>query len=258
MPTTSIVFQGSPLAHYVLARADDALVLGHRLSEWCGHAPMLEEDLALTNIALDLIGQARALYTYAAELEGKGHDEDDLAYLREDRHFHNLLLLEQPNGDFAVTCVRLLLFSAFAEPYWQLMQSSSDSQLAAIAAKAEKECAYHLRHASQWVIRLGDGTEESHRRTQNALDALWIYTGELFETSGDEQALIAQGIAADPEAIRPIWQNTVTAVLMEATLQVPSVSWMQTGGRRGLHSEHLGHMLAEMQYLQRTYPGAEW
>lgn len=258
MGSTSIQFTGSELARYVLQRADDALVLGHRLSEWCGHAPMLEEDIALANFGLDLIGQARALYTYAGEVEGAGHDEDQLAYRRDAGAYGNLLLLEQPNGDFAFTMVRQLLYSAFADPYWRAMSRSADPTLAAIAAKTEKESAYHLRHSAEWTIRLGDGTAESRRRAQDALDALWMYTGEPFAPDAEQERLIRDGIAADPRALRAEWDATVDDVLNRATLQRPADGWMQSGGRAGRHSEHLGYLLAELQFLQRAYPGATW
>ena len=248
----------APLFDYALRQADSALILGHRLSEWIGHAPLLEEELALGNIALDLIGEARALYAHAGTVEGKGRDEDALAYRRDAGAFRNLLLVEQPNGDFAVTIIRQLLYSAFAHPFWRALGQSRDATLAAIAAKAEKEAAYHLRHAGEWLIRLGDGTAESHRRAQAALDELWPYSGELFETDAVEQALIAEGIAVDPATLRPEWERTVAAVLAEATLAAPAGEWMQSGGRGGRHSEHLGHLLATMQFLQRAYPGAVW
>jgi ring-1,2-phenylacetyl-CoA epoxidase subunit PaaC len=248
----------APLFTYTLRLADNALVLGHRLSEWCGHAPVLEEDLALANMALDLIGQARSLYSYAGEVEGGGRDEDALAYLRDAGEFRNVLLVEQPNGDFASTIVRQLLYAAFAEPYMAALARSKDAMLAAIAGKAVKEMAYHLRHAAEWTIRLGDGTEESHRRAQAALDELWPFTGELFEIDQTERALIEAGIAADPTGLRPIWDRTVADVLAQATLTRAPVGWMQTGGRTGRHSEHLGHMLADMQSMQRAYPGAQW
>jgi ring-1,2-phenylacetyl-CoA epoxidase subunit PaaC len=244
--------------NYTLALADDALVLGHRLSEWIGHAPVLEEELALGNIALDLIGEARALYTYAGALEGKGRDEDALAYRRDAHEFLNLLLVEQPNGDFAVTIARQVLFSAFVHPFWRELSASRDETLAAIAAKAEKEAAYHLRHAGEWLIRLGDGTEESGRRAQDALEELWPYTGEMFAVDEETEALIAGGTAVDPTRLRPEWERTVGDLLARATLQRPADGWMQQGGRRGHHSEHLGHLLAEMQFLQRAYPGAVW
>ena len=241
----------TPLVLYALRRADDALVLGHRLSEWCGHAPSLEEDMALANMGLDLLGQARSLYSYAAEVEAAGHDEDDLAYLRDAPQYRNLLMLEQPNGDFAHTMARQFLYAAFADLYWRAMTRSPDATLAAVAAKSEKEMAYHLRHSSEWMIRLGDGTAESHRRAQAALDALWPYTGEMFE---DEDC--AAGV--DLSALQTPWLATVADVLTQATLAVPGGAWMQRGGRSGRHTEHLGPMLATMQHLQRAYPGATW
>jgi ring-1,2-phenylacetyl-CoA epoxidase subunit PaaC len=247
-----------PLLTYTLRLADNALILGHRLSEWIGHAPLLEEELALGNVALDLIGQARALYAYAGAIEGQGRDEDALAYLRDAPEFRNILLVEQPRGDFACTIVRQLLYSAFMRPFWQALAHSTDATLAAIAAKAAKEAAYHLRHASEWLIRLGDGTAESHRRAQAALDELWPYVGEMFESDAVEQALIGQGIAVDPASLRAEWQSSIDAVLVEATLTQPAASWMQSGGRHGRHSEQLGHLLAQMQFLQRAYPGAAW
>ncbi len=253
---TTIAVTETPLLHAVLARADDALVHAHRLSEWCGHAPMIEEDLALGNVALDLLGQARSLYTYAAEIEGKGRTEDDLAYLRDAPQFRNLLMLEQPKGDFAYTIGRLFLHSAFLHPWWQAAMSSTDATLAAIAAKAEKEVAYHLRHSGEWLIRLGDGTEESHRRAADALDRLWRFTGEMF--AADDADLVARGVLPDAAEIRPQWEATVARVLAEATLDRPKDGWMQAGGRRGVHTEPLGHMLAVMQHLQRAYPGATW
>ena len=217
---------------------------------------MLEEDLALANLALDLIGQARTLYSYAAALEDAGRTEDDYAYLREDRQYRNLLLLEQPNGDFAATIVRQFLYAAFIDAWWQRMEGSSDAALAAIAAKASKESAYHLRHASEWLIRLGDGTDDSHRRAQAALDRLYPYAGEMFEP--EDPDLVAAGTVIDPASLRTNWDNLVDDVLTQATLRRPAEGWAQTGGRTGNHSEHLGHMLAEMQHLQRSFPGAVW
>jgi ring-1,2-phenylacetyl-CoA epoxidase subunit PaaC len=253
----------SPLFTYALALADDALVLGHRLSEWSGKAPMLEEDIALSNLALDLIGQARLYYAYAGEIEDRAagadaRDEDALAYLRDERLYSNVLLVEQPNGDFALTMMRQLLYAAFMHPYLQALQRSADPRLAEIAAKAVKEMAYHLRHASEWVIRLGDGTDESHARAAAALEELWAYTGELFEMDAGERDLVRAGIAVDRESVRPIWQATLDRVLREATLARPADRWMHTGGRKGRHSEHLGHLLAEMQVLHRAHPGATW
>jgi ring-1,2-phenylacetyl-CoA epoxidase subunit PaaC len=255
---TTIAAADAPLVQYALRLADNALVLGHRLSEWCGHAPMLEEDIALANMALDLIGQARLLYAYAAEVEGEGRDEDQLAYLRDAGQYRNLLLTEQPNGDFAFTIARQSLYSAFVVPFWRALAGSRDETLAAIAAKAEKETAYHLRHCAEWLIRLGDGTAESHTRAQDALDELWPYTGELFEADAVERGLIERGVAVDPQALRAEWDETVETVLAEAMLRRPADGWMQSGGRSGRHSEHLGHLLAELQFLQRAYPGAKW
>jgi ring-1,2-phenylacetyl-CoA epoxidase subunit PaaC len=248
----------SDLALYALRRADDALILGHRLSEWCGHGPMLEEDMALANIGLDLIGQARSLYQYSAEIRADGSDEDKLAYLRDAPAYRNLLLAELPNGDFARTIVRVFLYAAFADPFWQATMRSGDERLAAIAAKSEKESAYHLRHSAEWVIRLGDGTDESRSRAQDALDYLWPYTGEMFEADESDRALIEAGVAMDPESLRAAWSRTVSEILAEATLTQPPSGWMQSGGRAGRHSEHLGHLLSEMQFLQRAYPGATW
>jgi len=246
------------LFDYVLRLADDALILGHRLSEWCGHAPLVEEELALANIGLDLIGNARALYDYAGALEGQGRDQDALAYRRDAAAYRNLLLVEQPNGDFAATIARQFLYAAYAAPFWREMAGSRDATLAAIAAGARNEAAYHLRHAGAWLVRLGDGTAESRHRAQAALDTLWPYTGEMFEADETVAALVAEEIAADPASLRPDWDKTVAAVLAEATLALPAEGWMQSGGRHGRHGEHLGHILAELQFLQRAYPGANW
>jgi ring-1,2-phenylacetyl-CoA epoxidase subunit PaaC len=258
MAIASIQVTETPLVLYALRRADDALILGHRLSEWCGHAPAMEEDMALANMGLDLLGQARELYSYAADVEGKGNDEDKFAYLRDVRQYRNLLLLEQPNGDFARTMVRQFFYAAFADLYWRAMMKSSDATLAAIAAKSEKESAYHLRHSSEWMVRLGDGTEASHRRAQDAVDDLWAYTGEMFAVDESERALIERGVAVDPAALHPQWLITVSDVVGEATLVLPKSGWMQQGGRSGKHSEHLGHLLSELQSMQRTFPGATW
>lgn len=248
----------TPLVHYVLRRADDALVLGHRLSEWTGKAPILEEEMALANMALDLIGQARSLYSYAGAVEGAGHDEDDFAYLRRERDYRNLLLVERPNGDFAHTILRQFFYAAYADPYWRAMMQSADATLAAIAAKAEKEMAYHLRHSAEWVLRLGDGTAESHRRVADALAELWPFTGEMFLADAEEQALIGEGIAIDPAGLRATWDATVGEILQAAMLEVPKGGFMQQGGRQGRHSEHFGHLLTELQYIQRLVPGASW
>lgn len=256
MATTSIALAESPLVAQLLSRADDVLILGHRLSEWTGHAPTLEEELALANIALDLIGQARALYGYAGSLTG--HSEDQLAYLRDAPAWRNCLIAELPNGDFAFSVARLLLFAAFYDPFWRAAQRSSDATIAAVAAKAEKETAYHLRHAAEWLIRLGDGTAESRRRAQTAIDTLWPYTGELFEVTVTDAALIGDGTIPDPATLRDAWNASLGGALSRATLVRPADGWMQSGGRTGRHTEHLGYLLAEMQFLQRTYPGATW
>jgi ring-1,2-phenylacetyl-CoA epoxidase subunit PaaC len=249
--TTSIAVAATPVVQQLLCRADDALILGHRLSEWTGHAPTLEEELALANIALDLIGQARALYSYAGT--HTGHTEDQLAYLRDAPAWRNCLIVELPNGDFAFSIARLLLVSAFTDPFWRVATASTDNTFGAVAAKAEKETAYHLRHAAEWLIRLGDGTTESHRRAQTALDELWPYTGELFTGLPDDA-----DIAPDPRSLHDTWNDTVNGILSRATLERPLDGWMQSGGRDGRHTEHLGHLLAEMQFLQRTYPGVTW
>ncbi len=247
------------LVEYLLRHGDDRLVLGHRLSEWCGHAPILEEDIALANIALDLIGQARQFLTYAGEVEGRGRSEDDLAYLRDAHGYRNLLLVELPNEDFARTIARQFLFDAFnVELMAGLAAGSRDERLAAIAAKAVKEVSYHARHSSEWMIRLGDGTEVSHGKIQAALDDLWMYTGEMFAMDEVDEALVAAGIGVDLAALKPSWDRRVDEVLGEATLRRPEDVWMQTGGKAGRHTEHLGYLLAEMQFLQRAYPGAKW
>src|SRR6202165_4328364 len=233
MTTASISVSETPLVLYTLRRADDALILGHRLSEWCGHGPMLEEDMALANMGLDLLGQARELYSHAARVEGKGNDEDKLAYLRDVRQYRNLLLLEQPNGDFARTMVRQFFYAACADLYWRAMMKSGDTTLAAIAAKSEKESAYHLRHSSEWIVRFGDGTGESHRRAQVAIDDLWAFTGEMCEADESERALIDGGVAVDPATLHPQWLRTVSNIVNEATLALPKGDWMQQGGRNG-------------------------
>jgi ring-1,2-phenylacetyl-CoA epoxidase subunit PaaC len=247
-----------PLFTVVLALADDALVLGHRLSEWSGQAPMLEEDIALSNLALDLIGQARAFYSYAGEIEGLGRDEDRLAYFRDARGFRNCLLVEQPNGDFAATMLRHLLFAAFQHRYYEAMTRSSDGRLAEIAAKAAKEMAYHVRHAGEWVIRLGDGTDESRGRALAALEDLWGLTGELFEMTAAERSFAAAGVVPDRVALKPQWDAAVASVLRDATLPLPKSRAMQTGGRLGQHTEYLDHLLATMQVLARQHPDAVW
>lgn len=242
------------LFNALLELADDHLVLGHRLSEWCGHAPMLEEDLAMPNMALDLIGTARVLYDHAGKVEGQGRDEDALAYLRGEREYRNCLLVERENGDFAVTMLRQLYFAAFMEPYWQAALDSSDEVVKGVAGKAVKEMAYHIRHAGEWVIRLGDGTKESAARMRDAVEELHCFTEELFEEGA------AEGVDALPSraAIRPVWQATIVRIFAEAGLSMPDAVYPQTGGRSGQHNEVLGHMLAEMQSLHRAHPGAVW
>lgn len=245
-------------ARWLARLADDQLILGHRLSEWVGHAPMLEEELALGNLALDLIGQARSLYAMAAEAEGKGRTEDDFAFLRPERQFQNLLLVERPNGDFAHTMLRQFFFAAFMLPYWQAAKASTHAGVAAVAAKAEKELAYHLRHSGEWVIRLADGTEESRARIEAAYSALLPYIEEMFEVDALTQAAIAAGVSPDPAALRPAFEHLVRQVFAEAGLHLTRHPAPQTGGRAGRHTEFMGHLLAEMQYMQRSYPGATW
>ncbi len=246
------------LFEYLLRLGDDRLVLGHRLSEWCGHAPILEEDIALANISLDLIGQATLYLHLAGETEGKGRDEDALAYFREGVEFRNVQMVELPKGDFALTIVRQFLFDAFSFHLLEELQKSANAELAGIASKGFKEVRYHLRHSSEWVQRLGDGTEESHMRAQKALDDLWRFTGEMFTTDDLDQRLVAAAIAPDPKKLEPLWRAIVTSVLTRATLTVPSETFMVSGGRRGRHTEYLGHMLSEMQIVARSHPGAKW
>ena len=260
--------------HYVLHLADNALVLGHRNSEWTGHGPILEQDIALSNIALDLIGQARYLYQYAARLMNANRrpaspgasaagtqepevTEDRLAYLRDSWDFRNCLLVEQANGDWGTTVLRQFLFSAWQYYFYRELQRSRDGELSAIAEKSLKEVTYHLRWSSEWVIRLGDGTEESHVRMEKALDQLWMYTGELFLPADYEQFLAPLGIAVDLGQIQPLWATRVQEVLTEASLAIPGAV-VQKGGKQGRHTEQLGYLLAEMQFLQRAYPDCEW
>jgi ring-1,2-phenylacetyl-CoA epoxidase subunit PaaC len=245
-------------ARYVLALADDALVAAHRLGEWIASAPELEEDVALANIGLDLLGQARALLGHAGDLEGRGRGEDDLAYFRDERDFLNVQLVERDNGDFAVTMARLLLLSVYLHELWSALRSSTDPTLAAVAAKAVKEVDYHVDHARMWVLRLGDGTEESHRRMQAALDAEWPFAEELFDATHVDPSLLDAGVAVDPATLRDAWRARVAAVVDEATLTLPDVPPAVTGGRRGIHTEQMGYLLAEMQHLARSHPGASW
>lgn len=242
----------SGAAEFCLRLGDNDLILSQRLGEWCGHGPVLEEDLALTNVALDLLGQARMWLTLAGQREGKGRDEDQLAYLRDAGEFHNLLLVEQPNGDYAHTMTRQFLFDAWHRPLLEALAASGDAEIAAIAAKGAKEAAYHLRRSRDWVVRLGDGTSESHGRMETALADLWPYTGELLRADEADREQVAW------EPVEQAWRVEVEATLARATLAVPTEPWMQQGGKRGIHSEKMGVLLAEMQFLQRAYPGARW
>jgi ring-1,2-phenylacetyl-CoA epoxidase subunit PaaC len=269
------------LIQYTLQLADNPLILGHRNSEWCGHGPVLEQDIAITNISLDLIGQARNFYQYAAQLinnsrtsgglkvpsllgltkDGKGvgeASEDTLAYLRTEREFKNCLLVEQPNSDLAKTILRQFLFSAYQFYLYRELQKTRDKQLAAIAEKSLKEVIYHLRWSSEWVIRLGDGTDESHQRMLKAIDELWMYTGELFIVTGYELRITGEGIGVDITLLKSQWEKKVREIFKEATLPNPGNVFMQTGGKEGRHTEHLGYILAELQFMQRAYPGCEW
>ena len=243
------------LIDYTLHLADTTLILSQRNSEWCGHGPILEQDIAITNISLDLLGQSRNFYQYAATLIGGDATEDSLAYLRKEREFKNLLLVEQPNGDWGQTILRQYLYSQFQYLLYDKLQYSSDEQLAAIAAKAIKETTYHLRWSSEWVIRLGDGTEESHNRMLKAIDDLWRYTGEMFVPAIYETIV-------DVKALKENWQEKVNIIFNEASLIPPAgggwATFMQTGGKEGKHTEHLGYILTELQYMQRAYPGAQW
>lgn len=243
---------------YVLRLADQHLILGHRLSEQSSKGPFLEEDIACSNIALDLLGSASAFLQYAAGLEGKGRTEDDLAFLRSEREFTNTLLAEQPNVDFAWVMARHFFSDAFDYFFFEELKKSKDEQIAAIAAKSHKEITYHLRHTSKWIERLGDGTEESHQRMQDAVNTLWRFTGELFEMNEVDELLIGEGIAADLSKVHDSWLNLVNEVFGSATLAVPQDVFMLTGGKKGIHSEHLGFLLAEMQHIHRAFPEAKW
>ena len=243
---------------YLLRLADDRLILGHRLSEWCGHGPILEEDIALANIALDLIGQANLLLELAGKEEGQGRSADALAYFREAVEFRNALMMELPRGDFAFTTTRQFLVSVFEVLHLERLQAAKHPDLAGIAAKAFKETRYHARHSADWMLKLGDGTAESHDRAQAALDELWRFSGELFESDEVERQLVGEGIAVDRASLREPWRAEVARVLTAATLSVPDDTFMQRGGREGRHTEHLGHLLSEMQIVARSYPGAEW
>lgn len=243
---------------YVLRMGDNALILGQRLSEWCGHGPVLEQDIAITNIALDLMGQARSLMQYAAEIENKGRDEDQIAFLRDAWDFRNVLLVEQPNEDWAYTITRQFFFDAYNFYFHEKLVESSDAHLAAIAAKSLKEVTYHSRYSSEWMIRLGDGTDVSHEKMQDAVNELWMFTGELLEMNEVDEIMIAEGIGVDLNEIKPFYEQKINDILAEATLQKPTDTWMQTGGKVGRHTEHLGYILADMQFMQRAYPNMKW
>lgn len=246
------------LFEFLTRIGDNALILGHRVSEWCGHSPALEEDIALSNTALDLIGQTQLWLGLAGEVEAKGRTADDLAYLRDARDFRNVLLVERPNGDFGKTLMRQLLFDAWHFLMLKALRSSTDKRIADIAEKASKEVAYHLDRSCDLIIRLGDGTAESHRRMQGALDDLWPYTGELFIGDASDAELAAAGIAPAPESLKAAWDELVDDTLLEATLKKPAEGFMHNGGKRGVHTEHIGFILADLQFLQRAYPGASW
>lgn len=244
---------------YLLRLADDRLILGQRMSEWCGHGPELEEDLAMANIALDTIGHAAALYTYVSEIEDEGRDEDYYAYFRDDRDFTNLQLCELPKGDFGFTIARQFIFSSFSYFLYERLKDAEDEQFRGMVRKHLKEIKYHLRHTREWVLRLGDGTEESHERIQDAFDEIWMYTGELFYMDEVDEVMIDAGLGTDLEDFKDDWKNLVEETLQEATLSVPDWDqFMMTGSRKGIHTEHLGHMLAQMQFLRRSHPEAEW
>lgn len=244
---------------YLLRLADDRLILGQRVSEWCGHGPELEEDLALANIALDLIGHSTALYELAGVVEGKGNDEDHFAYFRDDADFTNLQLYELPNGDFAFTIARLFLFSSFGYFLYEELKDAKDPQFKGMVEKHLKELKYHLRHARNWVLRLGDGTDESHQRMQAAFDEIWMYVGELFYTDEIDAMVLADGNGADPTSFHSKWKTLVEETITESTLTVPDWDqFMMTGSRNGMHTEYLGHMLTTMQFLRRSHPDAVW
>jgi ring-1,2-phenylacetyl-CoA epoxidase subunit PaaC len=245
--------------NYLLRLGDNAMVLSQRLCELCGKGPALEEDMALSNVSLDLLGQTRMWYTYAAELEGAGRDEDKLAYLRDAHDYKNVLLVEQPNGNYAQTLVRQFFFDTWHYFLIGALTKSSDQRIAEIAEKSLKEVTYHLRRSGDLVVRLGDGTDVSHQFTQTAVDELWMYTGEVFNYDAVDEAMVAEGVAPPAAMLREQWLSHVSDILGEATLAMPPAdAWMQKGGKQGRHTEHLGYLLAEMQFLQRAYPGSEW
>ena len=246
------------LLKYVLRLGDDSLILGQRLAEWCGHGPILEEDIALTNISLDLIGQATSLLNYAGEIEGNGRKGDDFAFLRLEKEYVNCLLVEQVNGHFGDTILRQFFFDAYRKNLFEALQLSSNKQLAAIAEKSLKETRYHLKHSSEWLIRLGDGTDESHLKMQESLNTLWRYSDELFFEDEVDCYLRDNKVIPDLSHLKGIWKEHVDTILLQAKLEIPTNNWQFQGGRLGRHSEHMGFILAELQYMQRTYPNMEW
>ena len=254
----SITVSSHPSVQYLLRIGDTCLILAQRLGEWCGHAPVLEEDIAMTNMALDLVGQARALLTRAGQLEGRAHDEDQLAFLRNERDYFNATLVELPRGDFAFSVLRNAMAATLLKLLWERLQSSSDAEVAAIAAKAIKEARYHQQHAADWAVRLGDGTDESRSRMENALAQLWRYVPELFAADAIDEAARASGLGPAWSELREAWFSEMASVLDEATLAMPAESAFMSTGKRGVHSEHMGYILAEMQHLQRAYPGGAW
>ena len=256
--TTSIQLDRKPEVQYLLRIGDTALILAQRLGEWCGHAPVLEEDIALTNVALDLVGQSRALLTRAGQLEGAGHDEDQLAFLRDERDYFNATIAELPRGDFAFTILRNLIVATWAKLLWERLQASSDAEVSAIAGKAVKEARYHQQHAADWVVRLADGTVESRRRIDAALAELWRFGAELFDSDAVDTAAHATGLGPRFADLREPWLAEMTAVFIESGLAIPAESGFRSTGTRGVHSEHMGFILAEMQHLQRSYPGGVW
>jgi len=267
MASPSIQVEQSPTVQYLLRLGDTALIHGQRLGEWCGHAPVLEEDIALANIALDHIGQARALLTRAGQLEGRGHDEDQLAFLRDERDYRNATIVELPNsggvgssrpGDFAFTVLRNAMVATWFRLLWERLRESTDAELAAIAGKAVKEARYHQQHSADWVVRLGDGSDESARRLRAALDGLWRFTGELFDSDAVDAAAAANGLGPRWSSLHEPWRAEMQAVFDEARLSLPAASTFRSTGKAGVHSEHMGYILADLQYLQRAYPGGVW
>ncbi len=258
----SITLKRAPEVQYLLRIGDACLILGQRLAQWCGHAPILEEDIAMANMALDLVGQARALLTHAGQLEGRlggeVHDEDQLAFLRQERDYFNPTIVELPRGDFAFTVVRNAMLATFMKLLWERLQSSTDAELAGIAGKAIKEARYHQQHAADWVVRLGDGTEESRQRTEAALEQLWLYGAELFESDAVDEHAHATGLGPKWSDLQEPWAKEMQAILDEAGLAVPKPSAFRSTGKQGVHSEHMGFILTELQYLQRAYPGGVW